>query len=95
MKNLNGFPRMHCPFNQLKCEICTSIWLNESFKVQNSSFNVSSMVFMYVLSMLSLGCIVISDLVVVNLFMHSLSGMILLYLAAPFFTVKVFLHEIT
>ena len=44
--------------------------------------------------MLSLGCIVISDLVVADLFMHSLSGMILLYLATPFFTLKVFLHEI-
>ena len=44
--------------------------------------------------MLSLGHIVISDLVVINLFMHSLSGMILLYLAVPFFTLKVFLHEI-
>ena len=46
----------------------------------------------YVFSMLSLGCIVISelDLVVANLFMHSLSGMILLYLAMPFFTLKVF-----
>ena len=63
--------------NQQNCEICTS------FKVQNNCFNVSSIVF-YVLSMPSLGCIVISDLVVTDLFMHSLSGMILLYLAAPF-----------
>ena len=37
-----------------------------------------------VFSMLSLGCSLISDLVVNNLFMHSLTGMILLYLAAPF-----------
>ena len=80
--------------SQLKCEICTSIWLNESFKVQNSSFNVSSTVFMYSVAVLSLGRIVISDLVVANLFMHSLSGMILLYLTAPFFTLKVFLQEI-
>ena len=43
--------------------------------------------------MLNLGCIVISDLVVADLFMHSLSGMILLYLAMPTFTLKVFLHE--
>ena len=48
----------------------------------------------YVFSMLSLGRILISDLVVANLFMHSLPGMILLYLAASFFTPKVFLHEI-
>ena len=41
----------------------------------------------------SLGCIVISDLVVADLFMHLLSGKILLYLAIPFFTVKVLLHE--
>ena len=36
----------------------------------------------------------ISDLVVADLFMHSLSGMILLYLAAPFFTLKLFMYEI-
>ena len=35
--------------------------------------------------------IVISDLIVTDLFMHSLSGMIILYLAAQFFTLKVFL----
>ena len=46
-------------------------------------------------SMLSLGRIVISYLVVANVFMHSLSGMILLYLAAPFFALKVFLPEIS
>ena len=46
--------------------------------------------------MLSLGRIVISHLVVADLFMHSLSDMILLYLVMPFFTLKmkVFLHEI-
>ena len=43
--------------------------------------------------MLSLGRILISDLVVADLFMYSVSGMILLYLAALFFTPKVFLHE--
>ena len=43
--------------------------------------------------MQSLGCILISDLVVANLFMHSLPGMILLYLTTPFYT-KVFLREI-
>ena len=44
--------------------------------------------------MLSLGLIVISDLVVDDLFMYLLPGMILLYLAMSFFTLKVFLHEI-
>ena len=43
-----------------------------------------SIIFSYVFSMLSLGHIVISDLVIANLFMHSLPGMILLYLAALF-----------
>ena len=38
-----------------------------------------------VFSMLSLGHILISDLVVTNLFMHSLPSMILVYLAAPFY----------
>ena len=49
----------------------------------------------YVLSMLSLGSIVISDLAVADLdrFMHSLSDMILLYLAMPYFILKVLLHE--
>ena len=37
-----------------------------------------------VFSMLGLGCILISDLVVANLLMYSLPGMILLYLAALF-----------
>ena len=37
-----------------------------------------------VFSILSLGCILISDLVVTNLFMYSLPGIILLYLATPF-----------
>ena len=54
-------------------------------KFKNSSFNVFSIVSIFVFSMLSLGCIVISDLVVANPFMHSFSDMILLYLAAPFF----------
>ena len=44
--------------------------------------------------MLGLGHILISDLVVANLLMYSLPGMILLYLAAPFFTPEVFLDEI-
>ena len=45
--------------------------------------------------MLGLGCILISDLVVTNLLMYSLPVMILLYLAAPFFTPKVFLDDIS
>ena len=44
--------------------------------------------------MLSLGRILISDLVVANLLMYSLPDMILLYLTTPFFTPKVFLDEI-
>ena len=52
---------------------------------------MSSIASTHVFSMLSLGYIVISDLVVADLFMHSFSGMIL---AAPFFTLKVFLHEL-
>ena len=55
-------------------------------------YNVFSVVLVF--SILSLGRILISDLVVVNLLMYSLPGMILLYLAAPFFTPKVFLDEI-
>ena len=46
-----------------------------------------------VFSMLSLGRILISNLVVANLLMYSLPGMILLYLAAPFYA-KGVLHEI-
>ena len=44
--------------------------------------------------MLNLNHILISDLVVANLFIHSLIGIILLYLATPSFTPVVFLHEI-
>ena len=39
--------------NQLKCEIFTSIWLNESLKFENSSYNVSSIASIYVFSMLA------------------------------------------
>ena len=39
----------------------------------------------HVFIMLNLALIVVSDLVVADLFMHSLSGMILLYLATPGF----------
>ena len=52
------------------------------FANNNYSYNVSSVVLVF--SMLSLGRILISDLVVANLLMYSLPGMILLYLAAPF-----------
>ena len=48
-----------------------------------------------VFSIIGLGRILISDLVVANLLMYSLPGMILLYLAVPFFTPKVFLDEIS
>ena len=65
----------------------------EVLNFKNSRYNVSSIVFMYSVAMLSLGRIVISDLVA-DLFIHSLSDMTLLYLATPFFTLKVFLHEI-
>ena len=43
--------------------------------------------------MLSLGRILKSELVVADVFMHLLPGMILLYLATPFYT-KDFFHEI-
>ena len=45
--------------------------------------------------MLSLGYILLSDLVVADLIMYSLSGMILLCLTTPFFTLKGFLHRST
>ena len=46
-------------------------------------YNVFSVVLVF--SMLGLGRILISDLVVANLLMYSFPGMILLYLAATFF----------
>ena len=55
--------------------------------------NVFSVVLVF--SILGLGRILISNLVVANLLMYSLSGMILLYLTAPFFTPKVFLDGIS
>ena len=58
-----------------------------------ASYNVSSVVLVF--SMLDLDSILISDLVVATLLMYSLPGMILLYLAMPFFTPKVFLDEIS
>ena len=59
----------------------------------NSYYNLFSVVL--VLSMLGFGHILISDLVVANLLMYSLPGMILFYLAAPFFTPERFLDEIS
>ena len=56
-----------------------------------ASYNVFSVVLVF--SIIGLGRILIPDLVVANLLMYSLPGMILLYLAAPFFTL-VFLDEI-
>ena len=53
-----------------------------------ASYNVFSAVLVF--SMLSLGHILISDLLVANLLMYLLPGMILLYLAAPFYTEGVF-----
>ena len=47
-----------------------------------------------VFSILSLGRILISDLVVTNLLMCSLPGMILLYLATLFYTEGVFVRDI-
>ena len=49
-----------------------------------ASYNVSSIVCIYVFNMLRLGRILISHLVDADLFMHLLSSLILLYLATPF-----------
>ena len=57
-----------------------------------ASYNVSSVVLVF--SMLGLGRILISDLVVANLLVYSIPGMILLYLAAPFYTEGVFAWDI-
>ena len=77
-----------CSFvNPLKYEICNRIQLAKCKLVQLNllKHNVCSVLFMYsvAICILSFGSILISDLVA-DLFMHSLSGMILLYLAAPF-----------
>ena len=56
-----------------------SIKLCKQYVASYNSFSV-----VLVFSILSLGSILISDLVVANLLMYSLPGMILLYLAAPF-----------
>ena len=61
--------------------------------VDNSYYNLFSVVLVF--SMLGLGHILISHPVVTNLLMYSLPVMILLYLAVPFFTPKVFLDEIS
>ena len=53
-----------------------------------------AIVFMYSVYALSPACIIILDLTVTNLLMHSLSVMILIYLAMFFFTPKILLHEV-
>ena len=57
-----------------------------------ASYNVSSVVFVF--SMLSLGHILVSDLLVVNKHMYSFSRYDSTSLSHTFFTLKVFLHEI-
>ena len=66
-----------------------AIWLNESFKAQKQQLQCVQYS-ICVFSMLSPGLIVISHLVVTDLFVHSLSGMMLLYLAEPLFILKCF-----
>ena len=86
----------NCKFvDLLKYEICNRIWLiaNHDQLIQltfanNRCYNVSIVVFVF--SMRNLGRILISNLVVANLLMYSLSGMILLYLAAPSYTKGIF-----
>ena len=64
---------------------------------ENSSYNVPSIVFTYVFSMLHLGHILLSDLLVLDLFVYSLFDMIvrILHVVASYclFTLKAFLHE--
>ena len=48
----------------------------------------------YVFSMLSLGRVLISDLVVTNLFMHTLPGMIFCFTWPHLFYIECILHEI-
>ena len=57
---------------------------------ENNNYNVYSTNNINVFGMLSLGHILISDLVVANLFMPSLPDMILLYLAASFLYQSIF-----
>ena len=56
----------------------------ESKFIQLNFENNSYIVCNYLFSVLSLDRILISDLVITNLFMQSLPGMILLYLAVSF-----------
>ena len=58
-----------------------------------ASYNVSKFS-VYVFNILSLGHILIQDLVVACLFKYSLPSMILFYLAMPYFIPKMILHEI-
>ena len=62
---------------------------------ENNSYSVYNNYNIYASSMLSLGCILISDLVVASIFMHLLPGMDdSTLLGHVFFTPKVLLHEI-
>ena len=74
--------------NLLKCENCISIWPNEFYWSLKRTKCVQYI--NYVFNTLSFGCILISDLVVADLFMCSLSGIFLLYLAGHFYTKGVF-----
>ena len=64
------------------------LWLFECTHVNSTFLGHDSLPFIlnftYVFSMLSPGCIPLSDLVVADLFMHLLPGMILLYLVMSF-----------
>ena len=69
--------------------ICKLVQINfESIMYQ---YNICVFSILY----LAVGCILISNLLVADLFMHSLSGMTLFYLVMFFFTPKVLLHEIS
>ena len=60
----------------------------------NLQFAKYTMYMVFVSSMLSLGRILISDLVITNLFMYSLPGMLLLHLTTPFYTKGIFAWDI-
>ena len=74
--------------------IANKIWLKANKLVQLNtvaiaSYNISIVVFMCTVYMLSIDRTLISDFVT-NLFMRSLSGMILLYVAVLFYTEGIF-----
>ena len=74
--------------------VTARIWLKANQLVQLNFKNSSQLSIMcpmqYYFSMLSLSCILISHLVVANLFKLSIPGMILLYLAAPLLHLRCF-----